>query len=316
MDPLCELHVSDVAVKNALLAVTSNKACGADNVSARIIVECKEELVIPLTKICKLSVRTGIFPKKWKEANIIPILKKGDKKLAKNYRSVSLLSIFGKILERVVYGQLYNHVSSVICQEQHGFVPRRSCATNLATFLSTAWEAISDGYQTDAIYTDYTAAFQSVNHRLIMYKLEHSYHLRRSALEWFVSYLSGRRQRVIVNGKTSAWKPVTSGVPEGSILAPLLFSLFINDLPQNVHANCLMYADDVKIYRKITSPSDSRLLQDDLCRLSAWSARWGLQLNPSKCKAFTITLRRTPVQTSYYIDTTALNLITSNKFVI
>ena len=164
--------------------------------------------------------------------------------------------------------------------KQHGFVPRRSCATNLAMFLKTAWEAISGGYQTDTIYTDYSAAFQSVNHTLISHKLEHSYMLRANALKWFVSYLTDRRQRVIVNGKTSAWKPVISGVPEGSILAPLIFSLFINDLPQTLDSECLMYADDVKIYRKISTPSDGRLLQDDLERLSAWSVRWGLTLNP------------------------------------
>ena len=220
---------------------------------------------------------------------------------------MSLLSIFGKILERVVYDQLYCHVSSVICVEQHGFVPRRSCATNLAMFLKTAWEAISGGYQTDTIYTDYSAAFQSVNHTLISHKLEHSYMLRANALKWFVSYLTDRRQRVIVNGKTSAWKPVISGVPEGSILAPLIFSLFINDLPQTLDSECLMYADDVKIFRKISTPSDGRLLQDDLERLSAWSVRWGLTLNPSKCKSFTITLRRTPVQTGYYIGNSKLD---------
>ena len=169
------------------------------------------------------------------------------------------------------------------------------------------WEAISGGYQTDTIYTDYSAAFQSVNHTLISHKLEHSYMLRANALKWFVSYLTDRRQRVIVNGKTSAWKPVISGVPEGSILAPLIFSLFINDLPQTLDSECLMYADDVKIFRKISTPSDGRLLQDDLERLSAWSVRWGLTLNPSKCKSFTITLRRTPVQTGYYIGNSKLD---------
>ena len=195
--------VSDVAVRSALRLLAPNKACGTDNISARVIVECAEELVVPLTKICRISVAGGVFPERWKQANIIPIFKKGDKKQPQNYRSVSLLSLFGKILERVVYDQLYCHVSSVICIEQHGFVPKRSCATNLAMFLKTAWEAISDGYQTDAIYTDYSAAFQSVNHALIIHKLEHSYSLCDNALKWFVSYLSDRRQRVIVNGETS-----------------------------------------------------------------------------------------------------------------
>ena len=109
-----------------------------------------------------------------------------------------------------------------------------------------------------------------------------------------------------MNGKTSKWTAVLSGVPEGSLLAPLLFSLFINDLPREVDSGCLLYADDVKIFRKIVSPSDGLLLQQDLGRLAAWSVRWGLTLNPSKCKSFTITLRRAPVRTEYFINATKL----------
>ena len=309
VDRLSRFCVSESAVRAALKSVPVNKACGPDNVSARIIVECAEELVTPLTKICNASLRSGVFPERWKRANIIPIYKKGDKKVPSNYRSVSLLPLFGKILERIVYEQLYTHVSPALCSEQHGFIPRRSCITNLAVYLQSAWEAISDGYQTDAIYTDYSAAFQSVNHSLLIHKLKNSYKLEHSALNWFVSYLSDRRQRVIVNGKTSEWTPVLSGVPEGSLLAPLLFSLFINDLPRDVDSGCLLYADDVKIYRKIVSPADGLLLQEDLRRLEAWSVRWGLTLNPSKCKSFTMTLRRAPVRTHYFIGATELSTL-------
>ena len=306
LDNMSSLYVSEDLVRSALLSINPNKACGTDNVSARVIAECAQELVTPLTKICAVSVRSGVFPERWKQANIIPIFKKGDKKQANNYRSVSLLSLFGKTLERVVYDQLYRHVSPVLCAEQHGFIPRRSCVTNLATYLRHAWEAISDGYQTDTIYTDYSAAFQSVKHALIIHKLQKSFHLQGTALKWFVSYLSDRRQRVIVNGKTSDWKPVASGVPEGAILASLIFSMYINDLPQHIQSHCLMYADDVKIFRKIQSPSDGKLLQDDLASLERWSVRWGLKLNPQKCRSFSMTLRRAPVRTSYSIAMTTL----------
>ena len=261
---------------------------------------------MPLAILCRASVSSGVFPKRWKSANIVPIFKKGDKKLPSNYRSISLLPLFGKVLERVVYDQLFRHVSSVISAKQHGFMPKRSCMTNLAVYLRSAWEAISDGYQTDAIYTDYSAAFQSVNHTLLTHKLKQSFHMRDFALKWFDSCLSDRRQRVIVNGKTSHWQPVISGVPEGSLLAPLLFSLFINDLSANISSGCLMYADDVKIFRQITSPSDSQELQRDLDCLTAWSACWGLSLNPAKCKSFTITLRRAPLQITYNIGGTVL----------
>ena len=170
---------------------------------------------------------------------------------------------------------------------------------------------MQEGYQTDAIYTDFSLAFQSVNHVLLAHKLQNSYHLRDSALQWFVSYLSGRCQRVVVNGKTSQWTAVTSGVPEGSLLAPLAFALYINDLPQNLTSDCRLYADDQKLYRKIKTPADARLLQEDLDRLQEWCITWGLTLNPSKCKAFTMTLRRKPVQTTYKIGTSALEPVSS-----
>ena len=306
IDAMNRLHVSEAAVRAALNMVSPNKACGTDNISARIITECANELVVPLTKICKLSVMSGVFPERWKQANIIPLYKKGDRKDPSNYRSVSLLPLFGKILERVVYGELFCHVSPALSPQQHGFIPRRSCTTNLSIYLEHAWGALSDGYQTDAIYTDYSAAFQSVNHALLIHKLKNSFHLNDLALNWFVSYLTDRRQRVIVNGKASDWKTVTSGVPEGSLLAPLLFSMFINDLPKNIESGCLLYADDVKIFRKITSPADGQSLQRDLSQQSAWSVSWGLTLNPSKCKSFTMTLRRAPVQTKYFIAGTEL----------
>ena len=168
-----------------------------------------------------MSVSTGVFPERWKQANIIPLYKKGDKKDPADYRSVSLLPLFGKVLERVVNDELFRHVKSVLSQHQHGFIPGRSCVANLSIYLKYAWEAISDGYQTDAIYTDYSAAFQSVNDALLIHKLKNSYHLKELALDWFASYLSDRRQRVIVNGKASVVE--TSGVPEGSLLAPSFF---------------------------------------------------------------------------------------------
>ena len=309
LDNFPRFLVTEQSVRSALNSISPNKACGSDNISAKIILECREELVVPLFKIASKSFQSGRFPSRWKSANIIPIFKKGDKKDPSNYRSVSLLSLFAKILERIAYDQLFRHVSPALSPEQHGFVPRRSCVSNLSVFLKSAWEAFSEGYQMDAIYTDFSAAFQSVNHKLLIYKLQNSYHLKDSALNWFISYLSDRRQRVILNGKTSEWKNVSSGVPEGSLNAPLLFALFINDLPAEIDSGCLLYADDAKIFRKIKQPSDGFLLQSDLSRLHQWSIRWGLKLNPSKCKTITLTLRRTPVQTAYCIENTYLDSV-------
>ena len=151
-----------------------------------------------------------------------------------------------KVLERIVFNELFAHVRPIISDKQHGFLPGRSCATNLCTMLHTAWTNISAGSQTDVIYTDYSSAFQSVNHILLLHKLKNSYRISDKAFDWIGSYLSGREQRVVVAGKCSEWVPVRSGTLEGGLLSPLLFACFVNDLPNSLEADTLMFADDVK----------------------------------------------------------------------
>ena len=304
------VRVSQDKVHLILKSINASKACGPDNLSARIIHECAGELSVPVSKLCALSLRRGVFPKRWKQANIVPIFKKGDKKAPDNYRSVSLLPLFGKVLERVVYDEMLCHVSPVLSEVQHGFLPRRSCVSNLATYLHHAWTSISERCQTDVIYTDFSAAFQSVNHKLLVFKLKNSYHVSGVILDWFDSYLSEREQRVVVNGKTSEWRTVTSGVPEGALLAPLLFALYINDLPMAVkQSHCVMFADDVKLYHRVRSTFDCGELQSDLDSLSRWSADWMLRLNPAKCFAFTLTLKTSPVHHPYSIGGSVLERV-------
>ena len=311
LPPLLELDISEGAVLRILEAIEINKACGPDGISARIVRECATELAIPLTVLCGQALSQGIFPNKWKEANIVPIHKKGSTKLAANYRSISLLPLFGKVLERVVCETLYAHVRTALSEEQHGFIPHRSCETNLSSIVRAGWHAISNGTQLDCIYTDFSAAFQSVDHRLLLHKLQRSYSISGAALAMIASFVHNRQQRVVLNGKTSSWIPVTSGTPEGSVLSPLLFLLFINDLPSHVHSECLMYADDVKIYREVRSTADSDLLHADLARLVNWSLTWKLKLNASKCKSFTITLKRIPIVSSYAVCGEVLERVTT-----
>ena len=304
---LCYFDCNADTVSNILKEIPTGKACGPDNISARIIRECYSELAIPLTKLFKLSLSQGIFPDVWKRANIIPIHKKGDVSDPSNYRSVSLTPLFGKVLERVVYQQLLQHVRPAISSAQHGFVERRSCVSNLASLLSTAWDSFSKRSQTDCIYTDYSSAFQSVNHRLLSHKLQNSYHLHGNAFAWLQSYLQGRLQRVVVNGQCSEWTDVKSGTPEGGLLSPLLFSMFINDLPNVISkSNILMFADDVKLFKQVNSNDDAADLQSDLSELCKWSKLWKLNLNPSKCKHFRMSLKKQPVTKSYFIDDSAL----------
>ena len=194
------------------------------------------------------------------------------------------------------------HVAPILSDSQHGFVPRKSCDTNLACLLKTAWDSIQCRQQTDVIYTDYSSAFQSVNHHLVIHKLQKSYNVSENALSWLSTFLRNRRQRVIVNGKASDWTPVRSGTPEGSLGSPLLFALYVNDLPDKIKSGILLFADDVKLYRKITCKEDTKILQADLQELTRWSETWLLNLNPSKCHSFRISLNSTNiVQATYSI---------------
>ena len=289
-------------VAQLLRELKPHKACGPDGLSARILMECADEIAVPLEIICRLSVRSGVFPTQWKRANVIPVYKKGSKKLPGNYRPVSLLPICSKILEKVVSESLLLACLPALPSSQHGFVPKRSCVTNLACFTQHCWTSFTMGLQTDAIYTDFTSAFTSVNHKLLLHKLRYSFKLIGPAFRWVESYLSQRSQRVILEGKHSDSVPVLSGVPEGSILGPILFACYVADVPANVYSGCLAYADDIKIFHRVKTPSDANLLQADIDYLVEWSKIWRLKLNPAKCRVITFTLRRTPIVASYVLD--------------
>ena len=204
---LSSFYVPPGRVAQLLRELSPHKACGPDGLSARILRECAEELAIPLDIICRLSVRSGVFPSIWKRTNIIPVYKKGSKKLPDNYRPVSLLAISSKILERMVCEGLLQACLPALPPSQHGFLPKRSCVSNLSCFLEHCWTSLTKGSQTDAIYTDYSSAFTSVSHRLLLHKLKCSFNISGLALDWLESYLGQRSQRVILDGKHSDWTP-------------------------------------------------------------------------------------------------------------
>ena len=143
----------------------------------------------------------------------------------------------------------------------------------------------------DAVYTDYTSAFTSVNRKLLLHKMKHSFNITDRAYLWLQSYLSNRSQRVVLNGKQSSWTPVLSGVPEGSICGPLLFTCFTADIPQFIEGGCIMYADDIKLHRVIRCETDAAALQADIDSLVRWSNTWKLRLNLAKCHVISFTLR-------------------------
>jgi hypothetical protein len=299
-DSLGNVNISHIEVYNILKTTNIHKAMGPDNISGIILKELAVELSIPLAIIFNKSLSQGTFPSHFKRANIIPVHKSGDKQLVSNYRPISLLPLFSKVFEKSVSVFIYNHVKHAINPAQHGFMKNRSTQTNLVCYVDFISSIIDKQGQVDSIYTDFSKAFDSVSHRRLLHKIK-NYGIHGHMYDWISSYLDGRKQRVVIDNQCSSWASVTSGVPQGSLIGPLLFIIYINDLPSVLkHSKCLLYADDAKIYRH--TRDDCHLLQEDLNNVNQWCKDWKLTLNTSKCMVISFTNKRTVNTFDYAIE--------------
>ena len=228
----------------------------------------------------------------WKLANVVPVYKKGDREYTENYRPISLLSIISKVLERCVLHNIKDQLYSIINDCQHGFVTAKSCITNLIESLDYIGSVLDKGGQVDTVYLDMSKAFDKVDHGLLITKLR-GLGFGGMLLKWLTNYLSNRHQRVTVLGATSHTMAVKSGVPQGSLLGPTLFLLFVNDQPESVKLSSMaMYADDTKVFKTFRRPEDAFALQTDLTNLHTWSMASGLGFSESKCHAQSITRKK------------------------
>lgn len=219
----------------------------------------------------------------------------------------------GKLFESLVTDVLTVKLQSTVSVSQHGFMKKRSAATNLVEFTNYVSNSIECGFQTDVIYTDFSKAFDRVSHKLLIQKLLYIGFFS-NLLKWISSYLTGRTQYVLVNGQKSRLFDVSSGVPQGSHLGPLLFLLFINDVTSVLkYSNCLMYADDIKIFACVKSFGDAINLQHDVDSLNDWSKVNGLNLNLIKCKCMSFYRKLRPIDFNYSIDNTSLEKVSSMR---
>ena len=294
------IFVEPEGVKKLLSSLNPNKAASPDRISSRVLKELADQLYRPLTTLFQKSLNSGLVPNQWKSALVTPIFKKGDKHNPANYRPVSLTSICCKVLEHIVAKALLCHLESnkILIENQHGFIHSRSCETQLLMFVDELLRSMSKGKQIDAVIMDFSKTFDMVPHNSLLVKLS-GYGIQDKTLDWIGSFLSDRSQRVVVEGEQSDPAPVTSGVPQGSVLGPILFLVFINDLPKAINSSCRVFADDMIVYREISSPTDSAALQHDLEALQCWEKRWGMSFNPSKCNTINITRKEDPLVTEY-----------------
>lgn len=282
---LCDITITVDQVKTELTKLNPNKAPGPDGMATAVLGACAEQLAEPLMVIFNKTLDLGKLPQDWKKAVISPIFKKGARCEASNFRPVSLTCQACKVMERILRQHIIEHLeeNDLISKQQHGFVRKRSCQTNLLESMEDWTRIMDEGKGLDIIFLDYQKAFDTVPHKRLIAKLS-AYGLRGNVLEWLKDFLHGRQQQVRVGNSKSSWTRVTSGVPQGSVLGPVMFLLFVNEIPDLVQSTVKMFADDMKIYRAISSQKDVKLLQKDLDTLGKWSDTWLLKFNASKCK--------------------------------
>ena len=279
-----EIVCSESEVLDKLVKLKVNKAPGPDNIHPLLLKHIAPIISYPLSCIYNKSLSEGKLPDDWKFAVITALHKKGDKTNPNNYRPVSLTSILCKVLESIIRDKIENHlkINNLLSSNQYGFRSGRSCNTQLLDALDTWTKCLNEGDDVDIILLDFSKAFDSVSHPRLISKLE-SYGITGKLQNWIKNFLSERKQAVKIKQTLSTTEDVLSGVPQGSVLGPTLFLLFINDLPDVVNCHVKIFADDTKLFQPIKSPSDIEKLQNDLNSLHLWSKTWGLNFNTAKC---------------------------------
>ena len=281
-----EIEISVEAVEKKLKELNPQKAQGPDKIPPKVLKEISKEIAYPLTKLFKKSIFKGQIPEDWKFAEVTAIFKKGNKTDPGNYRPVSLTCICCKILEQFVRDGIVNHMTEngLYSECQHGFRKSRSCVTQLIEVYDKLTELIDDGKSIDIVYLDFRKAFDSIPHERLLVKMK-GYGINGNVIGWVRSFLADRKQRVRVGNSYSNKSDVTSGIPQGSILGPVLFTIFINDLPDALKVNCKVFADDTKIYDDTT---ENKRIQEDLYSMQKWTELWNLYFNVAKCKVMHI----------------------------
>lgn len=282
---LRNLEINPQLVLDKLKKLNANKTPGPDKFYPKILKNVQNEIAEPLALIFSKSLEQGIVPDDWRIANVTPIFKKGSKSQASNYRPISLTSVVGKLLETILRDKIVDflEVNNLIRDSQHGFRSKRSCLTNLIDFYHNLFNIYNDTKSLDIIYLDFKKAFDKIPHQKLMNKVK-MIGIDGEIHRWVSSWLRDRKQRVVINGVESDWVSVTSGVPQGSVLGPILFTIYINDIDVGVNNIISKFADDTKIGNSIISEEDRANLQADINKITEWSEKWQMPFNVDKCQ--------------------------------
>jgi len=295
-EPMAPLKFTQQMIRSKINKLRKEAAPGPDGITPGLLQNLREAVLLPLEIIFNMSMEKGESPEEWRTANVTPIFKKGTKGDPGNYRPVSLTSVPCKIMESIIKDHVMSHLltNNLIEDSQHGFMPGRSCSTNLVEFMDFVTRIVDGGDPVDIFYLDFAKAFDKVPRERLVRKMK-AKGLHPKIVKWIEKWLTGRTQRVCVKSEKSESCPVESGVPQGTVLGPTLFTIYIDDLAHELKklmldVKVIKFADDTKGGRKVASIEDRDKLQQALDCLCDWAERWGMSFNVSKCKVMHVGL--------------------------
>jgi len=302
-----QIQFTVAGIDKLLVELNPHKAAGPDGVKPLILKNLHMVIAPTLQIIFQKAYDSHRTPDEWRKACITPIYKKGSKEDPANYRPVSLTCVVSKVMEHIIVSSMMRHLegNNLLHDNQHGFRRNRSCDTQLLDFTHNLMTSMQAGNQTDIIVMDFAKAFDSVPHTHLLFKLRRL-GVDPDTVEWIKSFLQGRSQRVLLEGASSSEVPVLSGVPQGSVIGPVLFLVYINDLSQGLTSDIRLFADDTVLSREVKTQDDAIALQQDLHKLEVWSNRWSLKFHPKKCQVMRVTRARTTITHRYTLFDTEL----------
>ncbi len=315
---ISDVYFDEVDVWNIMSHLNVSKASGPDNISQRFLKECAHSLAAPFCRLFQRSMNDGIFPTAWKISNISPVFKKAVRFLKENYRPVSLLSCISKVMERVVYNTLYQYFKrhGLLSERNSGFKENDCTINQLIHLCNNIYKGLDKSKDVCLVFLDVSKAFDKVYHKGLLLKLE-QLGVCGNLLKWLESYLSNRKQRVVINGQMSDSKSINASVPQGSILGPLLFLVYVNDLVDYLQTTPYLFADDTSLLATINPqnpPQTFTEINNDLQTLSEWASQWRVTFNASKTVYMIVSNKsRLPQYPDLYLHGEKLTKVSSHK---
>ena len=311
---LDSIHIEESEITDIIRALEVNKACGHDLVSHKMLKMTCETITKPLHILINRSLAECTFPSLWKKAVVMPLFKKGSSDTPSNYRPISLISTVGKLMERVVYKHLYNffHSNNLIYKLQSGFLSGHSSVFQLIDIYNQMCQSFDSKQYTCMVFCDISKAFDRVWHTGLLFKLEQN-GIKGDLLKWISNYLSERSQRVFVGSSISDSKMLSAGVPQGSVLGPLLFLIYVNDIVEHLVSISRLFADDTSLSFTSSNINDIEgILNHDLRIITAWAKQWLVDFNPNKTEAILFSINNVN-NPNLYFDQVPVTFVDEHK---